>query len=398
MRIGMMADAYRPHISGVTHHISLTSRALTAAGQDVRIFTLGQEPDPEDEPYVVRSPGVPLADTGFYLGFRYTKAARRLLQSLDIIHVHHPFLSGRLALRYARPVDLPVVFTNHSRYDLMAQAYLPLVPEEISETLLQSYLPAFCRQVDLIIVPSASVRELLMGLGVEERIEVVPNGVDLRPFLQAEPVLRRELGFTAGDVLLIYVGRLGPEKNLMMLLRAFAGVQAAFPEAALVLVGDGPERDEIEERTRHYHLEDRVRLVGMVDYAKLPGYLAAADAFVTASVSEVHPLSVIEALASGLPVVGTRSPGIQDTVEDGRTGYLASNDVAAYTAKLTRLVADPAGRKQMAEQARRAAAEYAIERTSGLLLEQYQRVLRQGTRPRPRNWRVLWHRLAGREQ
>ncbi|OGO14496.1 MAG: hypothetical protein A2Y93_03260 [Chloroflexi bacterium RBG_13_68_17] len=394
MRIGMMADAYKPHVSGVTHHISLTSQALTAAGQDVRIFTLGQEPDADDEPYVVRSPGVPLADSGFYLGFRYTKAARRLLQSLDIVHVHHPFLSGRLALRYSRPVNLPVVFTNHSRYELMAQAYLPLVPDEVSETLLQTYLPAFCRQVDLIIVPSASVRELLQDLGVEDRIEVIPNGVDLHPYLQAKALPRRELGFAESDVLLTYVGRLGPEKNLTMLLRAFAGVHAAFPETALLLVGDGPERDDLEERTRHAHLEERVRFVGMVDYARLPAYLASCDAFVTASVSEVHPLSVIEALASGLPVVGTRSPGIQDTVEDGQTGYLATNDVAAYTAKLTRLVADPAGRKRMAEQARRAATQYAIERTSGLLLEQYERVVRQGPRQRQSNWRVLWHRLA----
>ena len=130
MRIGMMADVYRPHISGVTNHISLTSQALTAAGHDVRIFTLGQESVPDDEPYVVRSPGVSLADTGIYLGYRYTKAARRLLQSMDIVHVHHPFLSGRLALRYARPVNKPVVFTNHSRYDLMAQAYLPALPDD----------------------------------------------------------------------------------------------------------------------------------------------------------------------------------------------------------------------------------------------------------------------------
>jgi len=394
MRIGMMGDAYKPKVSGVTMHISLTSRALTAAGHDVRIFTLGQEADADDEPYVVRSPGVPLADSGFYLGLRYTKAARHLLQSMDVIHVHHPFLSGRLALRYARPVNKPVIFTNHSRYDLMAHAYLPLVPEEVSETLLQTYLPAFCRQVDLIIVPSASVRVLLHDLGVQEDIEVIPNGVDLRPFAQARALPRQELGFSEKDVLLTYVGRLGPEKNLMLLLRAFAGAQAAFPEAALLIVGDGPEREDLEERTRHARLESRVRFVGQVDYPALPKYLAACDAFVTASVSEVHPLSVIEALASGLPVVGTRSPGIQDTVEDGVTGYLAANDIAAYTAKLSRLLADPAGRKRMSEQARRASEQYAIERTTGLLLEQYERAVRQGPRRRETNWRVLWHRLT----
>ena len=183
MRIGMMADTYKPHVSGITNYIDLNKRYLERAGHDVFVFTFGDLDYRDDEPRVIRSPGLPLQKTGFYLSFRYSRAAKRLLQSMDIIHVHHPFLSGRLALRYARPLQIPVVFTNHTRYDLYAQAYMPLMPEEISDGLLKAYMPNFCEAVDLVISPSAGMEKVLRRLDVKAPIEVVPNGVELGRYL-----------------------------------------------------------------------------------------------------------------------------------------------------------------------------------------------------------------------
>ncbi|MBC6939495.1 MAG: hypothetical protein DWB59_05645 [Anaerolineae bacterium] len=95
MRIGMMADAYKPHVSGITNYIDLNKRHLERAGHDVFVFTFGDLEHRDDEPRVIRSPGLPIQDTGFYLSFRYNRAAKRLLQTMDVVHVHHPFLSGR---------------------------------------------------------------------------------------------------------------------------------------------------------------------------------------------------------------------------------------------------------------------------------------------------------------
>ena len=86
----------------------------------------------------------------------------------------------RLALNYCRPLRIPIVFTNHTRYDLYAQAYLPLLPEEFSDTFLQTYMPTFCQAVDLVISPSAGMGEVLQKLGVSTPIEIIPNGVDLQ--------------------------------------------------------------------------------------------------------------------------------------------------------------------------------------------------------------------------
>jgi len=397
MRIGMMLDMYKPHISGVTNYVSLNKRALEAAGHEVSVFTFGV-PGPEpDEPGVYRTTGIPLAESGYYLGFRYRRAMRLHLQQMDIVHVHHPFLSGGLALRYCRHRRIPIVFTNHTRYDLYARVYLPMIPDPLSRTFLQSYMPSFCREVDLVIAPSRGVFGVLRDLGVDAPIEVVPNGVDLAPFREpGEPLSRAELGLRPGDLGLIYVGRLGAEKNLTFLLRTLAGVRAAAPNVRLVLVGRGPETDNLRGLAQGLGIGESVHFVGAVPYREVPRLMAACDAFVTASVSEVHPLSLIEAMASGLPVVGIDAPGVADTISDGVDGFLAPYDAAAFSAKLTRLVMDDELRRRMGAAARAKSQDFDIRRTSAQVEAHYQALLEGPRVERRTRWDTSWRLLLDR--
>jgi len=386
MRIGMMVDTYKPHVSGVTNYIDLNKRALERAGHEVYVFTFGDNEYQDDEPRVLRSPGLHLADTGFYLSLRYRTKHKKLLQTMDVVHVHHPFLSGRLALNYCRRAQVPIIFTNHTRYDLYAQARLPLMPKEVSQSLLQAYLPDFCDAVDLVISPSRGMEKVLRQYGVESHIEVVPNGVDLHRFHQAQPLSRADFGFTDQDILLVYAGRLAPEKNLEFLIRAFEGVSHVFPNIHLLIIGGGQKQfeDELKRLPSELGISDRVRFVGMIPYDHLSSYLAMCDAFVTASVTEVHPLSVIEGMASGLPVMGIDSPGVGDSVSDRETGLLATNNIASFTAKLTYLCMDGTLRKKMGRAAREAATQYDIERTTKIMIQHYSR-LTQNTRPLKRS-------------
>ncbi len=386
MRIGMLADVYKPHISGVTHYISQNKRALEQWRHKVYVFTLGNESFEDDELYVVRSPAIPLSDTGYNLGFRYSRLAQRKLASMDVAHVHHPFISGQLAIRYCRRRNMPVVFTNHTRYDLYAQAYLPMMPGALSESFLQVYMPNFCAACDMVIAPSAGLVKVLQSFGVESPVEVIPNGIDLAPFQTvAEARARAELGLADHDRVLIYVGRLAPEKNLTFLMRAFVGAQSAVENLHLLLVGDGPEADNLRDRAALAGVSDRVHFLGAVPYEAVPGLLKLADAFVTASLTEVHPLSLIEALAAGLPALGIVSPGIEDTIVDGANGFLCPNDIAAFTGKLTRLMLDDELRCRFAAGAAAAAAQCGAGITAAALLACYERViearLRQPARP-----------------
>ncbi len=397
MRIGMMVDSYKPYISGITNYVEVNKRHLEQAGHDVFVFTFGDLEHPDDEPRVIRSRGVPLADTGFYLSMRYSREAKQLLQTMDVVHVHHPFLSGRLALRYCRLLKIPIVYTNHTRYDLYAQTYLPIMPEEMSQGILQAYMPSFCEAVDLVIAPSAGMEKVLRQLNVTSKVEVVPNGVDLKNFQNAAPLSRAELGYRENDILLVYAGRIALEKNIPFLLKSFAGVAQAIPNAQLLLIGSGiqPHEEEIRALIGEMELTRRVRMMGRVEYDKLPAYLAACDAFVTASVTEVHPLSVIEAMGAGLPVMGIHSVGVGDTVVDGVTGLLSTHDLPAFTAKLTRLCLDPNLRAQLSDSARRASSAYAIERTTAIMLGHYEKLIRDAE-PRKSSWSVRLRKLLER--
>ena len=235
---------------------------------------------------------------------------------------------------------------------------------------------------------------MLLKVGVKTDIEVVPNGVDISPFhQQIQPIDRSEYGFNSEHVLLVYIGRLGPEKNLPFLIRAFNGAAQAYDNIRLLIVGDGPERENLKDLVRHMPISDRVHFTGFVDYKNIPAYLTSADIFVTASVSEVHPLSVIEAMGAGLPILGIESPGVGDTVNDGEDGFVVKEkDIAAFTAKMIRLASDADLREKMSLAAKSTSNKYDYKRTTQQMYELYERVI-QNTTDQRRSLRARWIRF-----
>ena len=209
----------------------------------------------------------------------------------------------------------------------------------------------------------------------------------------SEPLQRADFGYSEKDILLVYTGRVGPEKNIQFLLQAFAGVAHALENVHLIVIGGGakPIEAEIQKLVADLGIGERTRFTGMIPYEDLPSHLLMCDIFVTASVTEVHPLSVIEGMACGLPVMGIESPGVGDTVEDGKTGFLSTEDLASFTAKLTRLCLDARLRQKMGDAARQASTNYAIERTTHILLDHYERLV-YASKPRRDSWSV---RLRG---
>ncbi len=377
MRIGMMADIYKPTVSGVTNCITLSKQWLEKEGHEVFVFTFGDGDLIDHEKNVVRTAGIPLVDTGIYLNLRYNRHARHLLTTMDITHVHHPFVSGSLAMRYCVPRNIPVVFTNHSRYDLYAQSYIPILPEQISEAALKAYLSPFFRACDLVIVPAPSMKKVLQDLySPISPVEVIPNGVDLTPFRTFnQPIERSAFGFTDDQVIFTYLGRLAPEKNLSFLLRAFYGVAMTYEHVRLLFVGDGPDRENLESQAKHMNINTKVYFTGMVEYQFVPNYLASADIFVTPSRTETFGLSTVEAMAAGLPVVGIDAPGTTDIIEDGVTGFILPDDLAVLTAKLVLLATDLELRKRLGKQALAASMKYDIQTTTGILIQHYQQLI-----------------------
>lgn len=378
MRIGLFTDMYLPHVSGVTNHVRLCKRRFEELGHEVYLFTFGDRDHQDTEPNVIRSPGIPWGDTGWRFSLAFSRRARAIIPTLHVAHVHHPFQSGLLALAACRPRAIPVVMTNHTRYDLYADAYARFIPPPVRRAVLRAALGRITRACDLVIAPTPSIREWLAAYCGFEGAVVVPNGIDVARFAAPEhPLDRTELDFSEENVVVCYVGRLGPEKNTEWLAREFVLAARAEPRLELLVVGDGPARTRAEAIIADAGLAERARFVGPQPYERVPDFEAVADIFVTGSVSEVHPLVILEAMAAGLPVVAVHSPGISDTVTDGVSGLLApAVEPGALAERMVRIAQDPALRARLAAGARETAAAYSLERTADLVLAHYERLVR----------------------
>jgi 1,2-diacylglycerol 3-alpha-glucosyltransferase len=389
VRIGFATDAYRPYVSGVTTCVALNRQFLEEHGHEVYVFPFADPRVPSTDPRVVTSPGVRIRNTNdFRLGPRLTRKVQRLLATMDVVNVDNPFISGRFALSVCRKHGIPVVFTNHTRVDLYAAFYADFAPALVRDTYVRQYMRRFCRQVDAVISPTESMVGVLRDMGVDVPVHVVPNGVDIAPFLgvprgfgaadRVRDALRLQMGYEPDDVVFLYTGRLGPEKNLPLLVDAFARVAYVVPGSRLLFVGGGPSRKKIAAAVSRAGLDELVAFTGMVPHERMPDYLALGDVWVTPSVTEVHPLTVIEAMAAGLPVVGVASPGITDTVEDGVTGLLADRaDAGALAECMAALASHPDTRHGMATAAREASKRYSIETTGAQLLGVYDALVAQ---------------------
>ena len=202
------------------------------------------------------------------------------------------------------------------------------------------------RSSDALIAVSPEVRDDLVELGVApaEKIVVVRLGLDLDRRLSADPsaraAVRAELGIPDDGFLIGWLGRMTEIKRVDDLLAACARLRAKGVDAYLALVGDGPLRDELKDKAEALGIADRTRFVG---FRESVGELYAAfDVVALTSANEGTPVTVIEALACGLPVVATDVGGVSDVVQDGRSGFLVpANDVAAVAERLEQLAGDP---------------------------------------------------------
>lgn len=288
-----------------------------------------------------RQPGV-----DWRMTFRLSRFLRR--EGVDLIHAHQytPFFYALAArLLYRRP---PILFTEHGR----SYPDFPRRKRMIANRLL-------LQRRDRVIGVGEAVRQALIhNEGIPaKRVEVVYNGIDVAAFANGKPnraAVRAELGLGADDFVLLLVARLDPIKDLATAVRTAGRVARQFPRARLVLVGEGPERAPVEALIRDQGLGEHVRLLGLRhDVARL---LPAADVFLLTSISEGIPVTVLEALAAGVPVVATDVGGLPEIIVDGQNGFLApARDDAALAERVVRLAKDVNLRAQLAEKGRREA-------------------------------------------
>jgi glycosyltransferase involved in cell wall biosynthesis len=284
--------------------------------------------------------------------------------NVRVLHCHQysPFVYGGLA-RVARR-DLRIVFTEHGR--------LSAAPPSRKRRLANAFLAPLA---NVITAVSEELRDFMVLEGFRrDRIQVVHNGIDpgSEP-RRAEHIAAREaLGVDASAFVIVTAARLDPVKNLRMAIDAFGRVAADNRSALLVIVGDGPDRGELEQRAAAQNLNDRIRWLGYRPDARR--LLAGADVYVNTSVYEGISVTILEAMAAGIPVVATRVGGTPEVVAHGVSGLLvASDDVTGFAGALRSLIDGADLRARIGHAARaRVESAFTMDRMVSEYLQAYE--------------------------
>ena len=311
LRIAIVSQAYHPAVGGVTEHVSATSRFLAERGHEVTVVT-GRFGGGETESPRVRRIGrnivVPYngAENNITVGWGLGKKLDAVLTDgrFDVIHVHCP-LSPMLPLLALRSAKQPVVGTFHST----ASSNWPF-------RLFHRQLLPYYRRIDHAIAVSETARDFVTR-SFPGPVEVIPNGVALDRF---RPGLSRLARFADGTPTILFVGRHDPRKGLPDLLSAAGRLARRGREFRVVIVGDGRLRRRAERMVRG-PLRGRVHFEGRVSNERLPWYYASADVFCSpARGGESFGIVLLEAMASGVPVVATDLPGYRSALTPGAEG------------------------------------------------------------------------------
>jgi 1,2-diacylglycerol 3-alpha-glucosyltransferase len=331
MHIAYFTNFYLPVVNGVVRSVQSFREALSAMGHNVFVFA--QEDNYEDtEPFIFRYPSLHLPlGVDIPTALPVSSFVDQLIPKLklDVIHTHHPVLLGQTAATKARDYNLPLVFTFHTQYHEYTH-YIPFPQEQVQEFLKSrviNWMREFMRKCQHIIIPSESMRSVLINdYGLVDKFTVIPTGIDITPYKKANGAAIRAQSNWNDDKIIISAGRLAEEKNWVTLLQAFAIAQKTQPNMRLVLLGDGPQSQALQQLAGELEIADRVTFVGKVPFEDVPNYLKAADLFAFASVTETQGLVTLEAMAAGLPVVAVDASGTRDILEHGKQGLLTQND------------------------------------------------------------------------
>jgi glycosyltransferase involved in cell wall biosynthesis/predicted metal-dependent phosphoesterase TrpH len=284
----------------------------------------------------------------------------------NLIHVATPGPVGLCGLVAARLLGLPLIGSYHTE---LAPYALHLTRDLLVSELTGMYVDWFYGRCDRVLGPTRSVVEQLAARDfAADRLGLWGRGVDADAF---SPAHRREhlrlRLLDGGSLLLLSVGRVSQEKRLPVLLAAFSRLRARLPGVRLVIVGDGPARETLEETA-----PDGVSFLGELHGDALAEVYASCDVFCFPSTTDTFGQVLLEAGASGLPVVAARAGGAAELVVDGHNGLLVPpDDPAALAAALHRLASDPDLRRQLAEDGRHHALAHSWAQSLQQLLTAY---------------------------
>ena len=340
MKIVLFTETYLPFINGVVTHVVSLKEGLEKLGHEVLVVTACPSAKKhyikDNILYCPAKLSKKLYNYG--LATPFSKERLRILQEFnpDIIHIHSEFGIGLSGALISKQLQIPMVYTLHTMYD----EYLYYISKPIFVPVLKKishkYLRYLTNKASALTGPSLKVQEYLDECGVNKKVNVIPNPVELNIFNQTcldkknIKQIRDKYNVLDDEILISFCGRLGKEKSVDVLLNYWAKQVKKGDKFRLMILGEGPCLEELKQQAKQLRIDDKVFFVGRVEHYDLPCYYGACQLYITASLSDTNSISMKEAMATGLPVIHIFDPLNKGQVINGVNGYIYKDDKEMY--------------------------------------------------------------------
>ena len=389
MNIAIFTDTYPPFINGVSTSCFNLVKTLKEHGHKVIVVT----PRSDDGPFeykdgVIYIPGIELKKIyGYRLTKFYSGKVMKILRDfhVDIIHNQTDVTVGQFSKLAAKSLKVPTVYTYHTAYEDYTYYAVSGMLDRVAKHFLRGYAKVVAKGVTEFITPSIKTKEYMRSLGVDIHINVIPTGIDFDIFSDEKfdkeraKKFKEEHGIKENTKVFLILGRVAKEKSMDYSIRGFYQYHQKHPETdiKMIVVGDGPQRGELEALTHELHINDLVDFIGKVPASEVPFYYHLADIYTSASITETQGLTFMEAMASGTIVLARFDANLADTIVDGETGFFFTNE-DAFVEKVERIFGmNEKERKELVDASYRMVDAYSIERFYNNIMEVYNRALKK---------------------
>ncbi len=388
MKIGIFTDAYEPHISGVTTSIKMLKEALEKMHHEVYIVTAnldgkGFKYDKKNK--IIYITGI---KTGIYqtkLTGIYSSKAMRIIKSwhLDVIHSQTEFGVGYFSRIVAKKLNIPVVHTYHTLYEdyvhYVTHGHFNNFAKKLAIKITKYYCEKKC---DELIVPTDKIKDLFVNkYGIKKYANVIPTGIDIDKFQVNEEMkkeitkIKKKYKIKDTDFVIGSVGRIAPEKSFDKLLYNIKDMVKVNNNIKVMLVGGGPDLENLQKLTKELKLDNFVIFTDKVDYSLVPIYFNIFDVVVSFSTTETQGLTIIEGLAASKPTICTDDESFKAMIEHNYNGYLFKND-NEFKHYIFKLMNDGKLYKEMSINARNSTYKYSKEVFASDILKVYHKAIK----------------------
>jgi glycosyltransferase involved in cell wall biosynthesis len=367
MNILFVTATYLPTVNGVSYHVKLLKQELEKRGHKVHVLAPNFPGYKDTEINIIRYFSIPNPYIKNYpIGLPLVSLDKIKRLHPDIIHTHHPLIVGKFASNLSEKINVPLIFTAHTQYEQYLNYYFPRGYQITSKILIKDLI-SLSKKCYKIICPSPDTEKRLNSHEIKNT-QIIFNGINTNFFTPAKELF-------SDYPILTYTGRLGKEKNPLLLIKIASELKKISPNFRMIIIGKGLLVTKLSELIIKSKLENNVSLVGEINQELLPSIYKTVNIFITPSTSEVMPLSVLEAESSGLPVFALKKSGLECIVENNKSGYLLDPNPKTISKTIKELVKNRKKLKRFSKRSREISEKYSLEHCAKSVEQLYKKAL-----------------------